>query len=155
MKILLNHEWLQLKASDLPIPMRRDSQYQRDLENAERPKTPVEQTHVQQQAGFSFCMATGELIYALIVARMDVSFAIIKFSQFSANPSLVHYKARHQIFAYLNHTRADGPIYWRQRPRDDLPEIPPPSPRSNPQNLPYARSNSLFFIFVFLKLEGK
>ena len=134
MKILLHHEWTQLKASNLPIPMRSDSQYQRDLYTADRPKTPAEQTHIQQQAGFSFRMATGELIYALIVARMDISFAIIKMSQFSANPALVHYKALRQIFAYLNHTREDGLIYWRPRPRDDLPELPPQSPRSNPHN---------------------
>jgi hypothetical protein len=134
MKILLNHEWLQLKASDLPIPMRSDSKYQRELETAEQPKTPAEQHHVQQQAGFSFRMATGELIYALIVARMEISFSIIKLSQFSANPALVYYKALRQIFAYLNHTREDGLIYWRPRPRDDLPAIPPHTPRSNPQN---------------------
>ena len=38
MKILMHHEWLQLKASNLPIPMRSDSKYQRELETAERPK---------------------------------------------------------------------------------------------------------------------
>jgi hypothetical protein len=79
-------------------------------------------------------MATGELIYALIVARMEISFAIIKLSQFSANTALIHYKALRQVFAYLNNTRDDGLIYWRPCPREDLPEVTPPVPRSNPHN---------------------
>jgi hypothetical protein len=79
-------------------------------------------------------MATGELIYALIVARMEISFAIIKLSQYSANPALLHYKVLRHVFAYLNHTREYGLIYWRPRPRDDLPDVPTPTQRSNIQN---------------------
>lgn len=130
----MNHEWLQLKASNLPIPMRSDSKFQRELETAERPTTPAEQQYTQQQAGFSFRMAAGELIYAMIVARMEISFAIIKLSQFNVNPAMIHYKALRQVFAYLNHTREDGLIYWRPCPRDDLPDVPPPPLRSNPHN---------------------
>ena len=73
--------------------MRTDSKYQRDLETAERPTTPAEQQSIQTQAGFSYRMATGEMIYALIVASMEISFAIIKLSQYNANPALIHYKA--------------------------------------------------------------
>jgi hypothetical protein len=130
LKILMQHDWLHLKASALPVPMRSDSKYQRDLETAERPTTPEAQQHIQTQAGFSFRMATGELIYALIVARMEISFAIIKLSQYSANPALIHYKALQHVFAYLNHTREDGLIYWRPRPRHDLPDIQAPVQRS-------------------------
>ena len=120
LKIFIQHDWLHLKASVLPVPMRSDSKYQRDLETAERPTTPEEQPHIQTQAGFSFRMATGELIYALIVARMEIlSFAIIKLSQYSANPAAIHYnKAIQHLFAYLNNTHEDdGLIYWQPRPR--------------------------------------
>ena len=135
LKILQQHDWLQLKAAALPIPMRSDSKYQRELETTAHPTTPDEQHHIQQQAGFSFLMAsTGELIYALIVARMEISFAIIKLSQYNANPALIHYKALREIFAYLNHTREDGLIYWRSCPRQDLPEVTPTPPQSNPQD---------------------
>jgi Reverse transcriptase (RNA-dependent DNA polymerase) len=134
LKILLQHEWLNLKASDLPVPMRSDTKYQQELETTVRPATPEEQQQVQHQAGFSYRMATGELIYALIVARMEISFAIIKLSQFSANPALIHYKALRQVFAYLNNTKEDGLIYWRPRPREDLPEMMMPTPKSNPHN---------------------
>ena len=71
----MQHDWLQLKASMLPVQMQSDSVHHHNLETAERPNTPEEQQHVEQQAGFSFRMATGELVYALIVARIDISFA--------------------------------------------------------------------------------
>ena len=32
LKILLNHQWQDLKASNIPLPMRSDSKYQRELE---------------------------------------------------------------------------------------------------------------------------
>ena len=127
LKILMQHDWLQLNASMPPIPMRSDSKYQRDLETAECHNTPEEQQHVHQQAGFSFRMATGELIYALIVARMEISFAIIKLSQYSPNLALIHYKALRHVFAYLNHIREDGLIYWCPRPRNDLPDVSTPT----------------------------
>jgi hypothetical protein len=62
--------------------MRNDSKYQRQLELSERPTTLQEQTQLQKQAGFSYYrMASGELIYTLVVARMDISFATIKLCQ--------------------------------------------------------------------------
>ena len=131
MKILMHHQWQELKASNLPLPMRSDSKYQRELELATRPTTPHEQLQIQKQAGFSYRMTTGELIYALVVARLDISFAIIKLCQYNANPVAIHYQAIRHVFAFLNNTRDDGLIYWRPRPRNDLPDIRPPTPRSN------------------------
>ena len=134
LKILLHHQWQELKASNLPLPTRSESKYQRDLERATRPATPQEQNQIQKQAGFSYRMATGELIYALVVALLDISFAIIESCQYNANPASVHYQVVKHVFAFLNNTREDGLIYWRPYPRDDLPDIPPPSPRTNAIN---------------------
>ena len=134
LKILLHHQWQDLKASNIPIPMRSDSKYQRELELAIRPTTPADQLHLQKQAGFSYRMTTGELIYALVVARLDISFAIIKLCQYSASPAAIHYQAIKHVFAFLNNTREDGLVYWRSRPRDNLPDVAPPQPRSNPIN---------------------
>ena len=83
------HQWPELKASNLPLPMRSDSKYQRSLELAERPISSLDQLLVQDNAGFSYC-ATGELIYALVAARLDISFAVIKLSQYAANPAAIH-----------------------------------------------------------------
>ena len=111
--------------------MRSDSKYQREIELATRPTTPHEQLQIQKQAGFSYRMAIGELIYALVVARLDISFAVIKLSQYSANPAIPHYQAIRHVFAYLNNTRNEGLTYWRRTPRHDLPDIPPSPPRSS------------------------
>lgn len=134
LKILMHHNWQDLKASNLPIPMRHNSKYQRELELAIRPESPHAQQQVQNQAGFSYRMTIGELIYALVVARVDISFAIIKLSQYSASPASIHYQAVCNVFAFLNNTRADGLIFWRKTPRNDLPFSDIPTPRSNPQD---------------------
>ena len=77
LKILMHHQWQDLKASNLPLPMRSDSKYQRELELTPRPTTPHEQLQIQKQAGFSYRMTTGELIYALVVARLDISLLLL------------------------------------------------------------------------------
>jgi hypothetical protein len=48
LKILMNHQWQDLKGSNMPVPMRSDSKYQRQLELAQRPTTPHEQPQIQK-----------------------------------------------------------------------------------------------------------
>ncbi len=79
-------------------------------------------------------MTIGELIYALVVARVDISFAINKLSQYGANPASIHYQAVRQVFAFLNNTRTDGLTFWQKSPRNNLPLPDIPTPRSNPQD---------------------
>ena len=76
-------------------------------------------------------MTIGELIYALMVARVDISFAVITLSHYGSNPASIHYQAVRQVFAFLNNTRDDGLVYWQKRPRADLPHHALPVPRSN------------------------
>jgi hypothetical protein len=134
LKILENHEWLDLKASNQPIPMRSDSHYQRQLELEDRPDNSELQSSIQKQAGFPYRTAIGELIYALVIARPDISMATTKLSQYGTNPALIHYHAVKAVFAFLNNTREDGLIYWRSAPRMDLPEAPLPTPHSTSAN---------------------
>ena len=131
LKILESNGWLDLKASNQPIPMRQDPTYHRQLELAERPTSPQQQEHIQKDAGFSYRAAIGELIYALVIARPEISLSTTKLAQYGTNPALVHYHAVKAVFAFLNNTREDGLIYWRQAPRMDLPDVPAPNPRSN------------------------
>ena len=137
-KLLEMHDWTKLKAAHKPIPMRDDSTYQRALELATGPTTSQEQEHIQKQAGFSYRAAIGELIYAMVVARPDISFAITKLSQYAANPAIEHYNAVKQVFAYLNHTKGDGLTYWRINPSHELPDMPLPQPRSSISDRPEA-----------------
>ena len=114
--------------------MRQDSQYQRQLELAVRPQTPEEQLHIQTQAGFSYRTSIGELIYALVIARPDISLPTTKLSQYNSNPALAHYHAAKAVFAYLNNTKDDGLIFWRRDPRMDLPDVPLPTAYSTVHN---------------------
>ena len=47
----------------------------------------------EKHYGFSYRQAIGELIYAMVTCRPDISFPLIKLSQYSANPSAEHFKA--------------------------------------------------------------
>ena len=116
--------------------MRSDSASQRQLELAVTPTSPQEQMQIQQEAGFSYRTAVGELIYALVVARPEISHSTTKLSQYGQCPALVHYHALKAVFAFLNNTRDDGLIYWRKTPHDNLPLGPTPTPYSSQANAP-------------------
>ena len=82
LKILESNGWLDLKASNQPIPMCQDPTYHRQLELAERPTSPQQQEHIQKDAaGFSYRAAIGELIYALVIARPEISLSTTKLAQ--------------------------------------------------------------------------
>ena len=131
-KILSQHAWTTLPAAQKPVPMQSNSQHQAQLETQlTLTINPKEQLDYQQQAGFSYRAAIGELIYALITARPDISYCTTKLAQYSANPQPCQYAAVKQVFAYLNATLHHGLIYWRNAPREDLPNLEPDMPISN------------------------
>jgi hypothetical protein len=53
----------------------------------------------------------GSLLYIMLGTRPDVSFAVIKMAQFSANPSLKHLNVAKHIIQYLNTTRERCLVY--------------------------------------------
>jgi hypothetical protein len=63
----------------------------------------------------------------MVTCLPDISFPLIKLSQYSANPAEIHYKAVIDIFRYLHSTLHDGLIYWRPKPHPDLPVKPLPT----------------------------
>ena len=133
-KIAVKHKWL-LEEPPLPeqqpIPMHPSSDYIRKLENAE-PCEEKERKRLERQFGFTYRQGIGELIYAMITCRPDISYAVIKLSQYSTRPALVHFNAVKQIYKYLWQTKDRGIIYWRQKERHDLPAHPIPTlPKDN------------------------
>ena len=52
--------------------------------------------------------AVGALLYIALMTRPDISYAVGQVSKFSQNPSIVHWHAVEQIFAYLNGTKNLG-----------------------------------------------
>ena len=121
-KILINHEWLkdEQPTALFPTPMCSESSYLRDLENA-TPLTEVERARLEKKLGFTYRQGIGEILYALVTCRPDISFATIKLSQYSTKPSTEHFEALKQVYRYLHATIDDGIYYWRTEPRFDLP----------------------------------
>ena len=122
-RIIAHHGWEDLKMRKTPTPMRADHKYQAELQETVGPESPKEKGQLEEQMGFSYCQAIGELIYAHTICRIDISIAIITLSQFSLRPAEIHYHAVKQIFAYLNSIKDYRLTYWRQIPQMDLPLV--------------------------------
>ena len=113
-------------APKFPVPMTDDKDYIKQLESAEPPTNDQDKAHLQLSMRFNYRQAIGELIYAMVTCRPDISFPLIKLSQHSANPAQIHYEAVVNIFRYLHATIDDGIIYWRKTPNMSLTEHPMP-----------------------------
>ena len=101
------------------------------------------------QFGFSFRSLLGELMYAYVVGRLDIGYAVTLMDQAATHPSKGHYCGLKRIALYLRSCPDLGIQYWRQHPRTDLPpELPwvaaqsfsddaslPPFPVSGPLQL--------------------
>jgi hypothetical protein len=70
-----------------PIPMHADSESLRKLELSKGPPDPVKAQTLETGMGFSYRQVIGELILAMAVAHIDISYLIIKLSQYSLQPS--------------------------------------------------------------------
>ena len=122
-KLLAQHAWLSNDDDPIhsqPLPMNPDNAYQKKLESASA-MTIQEKVILERKLGFSYRQAIGEIIYAMITCRPDISYAIIKLSQYSTRPAAIHYNALIHLYKYLKATKTDGIYYWRSHPRDDLP----------------------------------
>ena len=98
---------------DRPVPMNCSSDTLRILDSAPVPTSDSERESLQCSMGFTYRKAIGELIWAMVTCRPDLSFAVIKLSQFSNNPGRIHYNHVRQMFRYLQHAREYGLTYWR------------------------------------------
>ena len=58
----------------------------------------------------------------MVTCRPDISFPVIKLSQYTTAPAKIHYDAVIHLYKYLTHTKDEGIYYWREEPREDLPE---------------------------------
>jgi hypothetical protein len=61
----------------------------------------------------------------MIMTRPELAFPVVKLSQFSVSPAVIHYNAILSIFRYLAHTRSRGITYTRQPHVQPLPWLNP------------------------------
>ena len=70
--------------------------------------------------GFSYCTLLGEMMYAYVTCRPDISYAITTMSTFSTKPSKDHYEFLKGIAKYLRETKNWGIKFTRSVVRNDL-----------------------------------
>jgi hypothetical protein len=119
--VLTSHGWLDLLP--LSLPMRADNDYIKSLDTA----IPLDSDTRDQmdKDRFRYRGAIGELIWPMITTRPELAFPVVKLSQFSVSPAVIHYDAILSIFRYLTHTRSRGITYTHQPPVQPLPPLNP------------------------------
>ena len=113
--------------------MHHDLTFNNNIENSE-PILINEFPTIEKEMGFSYKQGIGELIYAMVTCRPDISYPIIKLSQYSTKPSRIHFEAVRSIYQYLKDTINEGIHYWRPQLRHDYPPLPKPIPLTDYTN---------------------
>ena len=93
------------------------------------------QDKLAKDMGFGYRSGIGELIYAMVTCRPDISYAVVGCTQSSVCPAEIHYHAVKHILKYLYLTKDDGLHYWRSTPNDALPAAEPPRIHSSEHDL--------------------
>ena len=102
--------------------MNLNNRYQRQLEQAE-PLGINEKQMVENKLCFTYCQAVGENIYRMITSCCpNISYTIMKLSQYSNCPAAIHYQSLIHLYPYLKATKTHGIYYWREQPWMDLSE---------------------------------
>ncbi|KAI2512044.1 Reverse transcriptase (RNA-dependent DNA polymerase) [Fragilaria crotonensis] len=91
-----------------------------DYATAPRDDT-AESRDLETAAGFSYRSVLGALIYAYVVARPDIGYAVTTLARFSDHPAKVHYDALRRVARYLRMTKNWGLFYWRRTLITSLP----------------------------------
>ena len=127
-KLLEEHDWLlhDDTISNIPIPTKNEATFNQRLETAKPPSDASEQQKLQLEMGINYRQAIGELIFLMVTCRPDISYPLIKLSQYSSNPAAEHYHAVKHLFKYIKATKSEGIYFWRRTARNDLPEGPLP-----------------------------
>lgn len=137
--------------SNKPTPMTSDNDLIRQLDTAVGPTNDADKQALEKEMGFKYRNATGELLFAMVTCRPDISNAIIKLTQFNMNPARCHYEAIIRIYRYLNATKDHGLTFWRSSSISSLPKVSHHGPQSEEydfQTTPEHDTASLPYVLV-------
>jgi hypothetical protein len=96
---------------------------------------PAVQIRLSSSMGFGYQSGKGELIYALVTCRPDISYAVVCCAQNSVCPAEIYYHAVKHILKYLYFTQDDGIHYWCTTSNNSLPAGNPPPINSTGHDL--------------------
>jgi hypothetical protein len=102
--VFTNYGWNDITPT--PLPINSSNEFVRALDSVE-PLNPNHRASINSTR-FRYRAAIGELIWPMITMHPELSYPIIKISQFATNPATIHYAAVFGIFQYLSGTRNDG-----------------------------------------------
>ena len=95
-----------------------------------------EHQELADEVGYSYRQVLGELMYAYVIARCDIGYAVTFLARFAQHPSKEHYVALKGVAKYLRATKQYGIYYWREKERPDLPHCQHAPPRPDNDDLP-------------------
>ena len=107
-----------------PTPLPTTSGFMKSFLVAEG--SPDMQLELEKRMRISYRSGVGELIYALVTCRPDISHAVVRCAQNCICPHEVHYHAVKHVIKYLFLTKSEGLYFWRETPNDNLPDVVPP-----------------------------
>ena len=124
-RMLMSHGWDAPRHQDPPnlTPIPTDTASR--LMTLEGPtEKSQEAKEIAKKQGFSYRNVLGELIYAYVIARLDIGYAVCLLARFSGAPHQEHYRALKNVCKYLRSTKSWGILYQRPKPLEGLPDIP-------------------------------
>ena len=107
-----------------PTPLPTTSGFMKSFLIAEG--SPDMQVELEKRMQIAYRSGVGELIYALVTCRPDISHAVVRCAQNCICPHEVHYHAVKHVLKFLFLTKSEGLYFWRETPNDNLPDTPPP-----------------------------
>jgi hypothetical protein len=88
----------------------------------------AEHAALAEQHGFSYRQLLGALMYAYVVCRLDIGYAVTLLSKYASAPHSEHYTAAKNVCQYLRRTKDWGLNYWQDKHFDSLPYVELTSP---------------------------
>ena len=146
-KVLDSHKWQECEPGVNPISIRDGKVYQTAIKTVMPPSDPGKQKELHD-AHFNYRQVIGESIYVMVTCRPGISFAVIKLSQYSANPAEIRYKAAQRLMKYLALTKTRGITYWRQHILSTLPNTQNDPCVSRSETIPHHAATSQPHSFV-------
>ena len=121
--------------SSRPTPLPQAESFLKSFLSATGDSSPSVQDKLANDMGLKYRNGLGELIYALVTSRPEISYAVVKCAQATVSPHEIHYHALKHLLKYLYVTRDDGIYFWQQQLQPTLPAAPQPSIVSSPVDL--------------------
>ena len=123
--------------------MKTTSTFIREFDNTIGPTDPKEKSKLEEEMGLKYRQATGELLFAMVTCRPDISYAVLKLTQHNNQPAKIHYESALDVYRYLKATKKLGIQYKRTIFDKTLPHVRPDEAQneqytadSNPLKIP-------------------